>query len=46
MARALLLLGMMSVVELSGTVLAQGPLHNSEIVQGIKEAMDESNAMF
>ena len=43
---ALPLFRMMPVVELGGTVLAQGPLRNSEIVQRIKEATDESNAVF
>ena len=35
MARALLLFKMMLVVELGGTVLAQGPLRNCEIVQRV-----------
>ena len=46
MARGLLLFGMMPVVELSGTMLAQGPLHNNKITQHVKEVTDESNAMF
>ena len=39
MAHALPLFGMMPVVELGGMVLAQGLLHNSMIVQLIKEVM-------
>ena len=39
MARVLSLFEMMPVVELGGMVLAQGLLHNSMIVQLIKEVM-------
>jgi len=46
MAHALLLFGMMPVVELSGTIVVQGPVHNSEIAQCIKEVTDESDAVF
>ena len=46
MARALPLFGMVPVVELGGTVLALGPLRNNEIAQCVKEAPNESNAMF
>jgi len=46
MARTRPLFGMMPIVELGGTVLAQGPLHNSKILHHIKEATDESDAMF
>jgi hypothetical protein len=46
MARALLLYRMTLGAQLDGTMLARGPLHNSEIVQRIKEAMEESDATF
>ena len=46
MACALPLFVMMPVVELSGTVLAQGSLCNSKIAQRIKGAMDKSDAVF
>jgi len=46
MVRALPLFRMVPVVELSGTMLVQGLLHNSEIVQCVKEAMDKSDTMF
>ena len=35
MTRTLLLFEMVPIVELSGTVLAQGPLRNCEIVQHV-----------
>jgi len=46
MACALLLFGMVPVVELGGMVPAQGPLCNREIMQHIKEVTDESSAVF
>ena len=46
MACALLLYGMMPDAQLDGTVLVQGPLHDSEVAQRIKEATEESDTMF
>ena len=46
MARALLLYRMTHDAQLDGTVLAQGPLCDSEVAQHIKEAMEESNTVF
>ena len=46
MARVLLLYGMTPVAQLIGTTLTQGPLHDSEVMQRIKEAIREADAMF
>ena len=46
MTRVLPLYGMTLGAQLIGTTLAQGPLHDSEVTQRIKEAMGEPNAMF
>ena len=46
MARVLPLYGMTPDAQLDGTALAQGPLHDSEVTQRIKETTDESDAVF
>ena len=46
MARALPLYGMTPGAQLDGMVLAQGPLCDSEVTHRIKEATEESDAMF
>ena len=46
MACALLLYGMTPDTQLDGTMLAKGPLHDSKVAQRIKEATEESDAVF
>jgi hypothetical protein len=46
MAHALLLYEMVPSTQLDGTVLALGELHDSEVTQRIKEAMEESDIGF
>ncbi|XP_066356955.1 uncharacterized protein [Miscanthus floridulus] len=46
MARVLPLYGMTPDAQLDRTALAQGPLHDNEVTQRIKETMDESDAVF
>ena len=46
MAHALQLYGMTPSTQLDGMVLAQGPLHDSEVAQRIKQATGEANDVF